>query len=243
MGVFRPKRWPVSGRAWRNFWVAASVSVALGTVAGMLMRLFPDAVGSPASANPKPLLWACYLGGLSVSVGCGLIVFAVFRARGSIAGASAHRLSPATYLVAGAISVVVAIMVASRGGRQLIGRDFLPGRRERDRARSTPLSRMKSRADHALRDRSLAVAALVGALLAVPGPPRGRRRALGAACRQRGGRRPPPGAQEVTLGVEAGRPGRAARLQRTVRSSAGGRGRALRSLTDRRLPGRAPTVG
>lgn len=114
-------------------------------------------------ANPRPLLWPCYLGSLSVSVAGGIAIFAVFRSRGSIAGASSHRLRPATYLVFGAIAVALASLVASRPGRQLMGRDFrLARRKPRNPPRSKTVSRMKSRAEEALGEGSLVVAGVVG---------------------------------------------------------------------------------
>ena len=122
--------------------------------------------------NPKPLLWACFLGSLLVSVGASVVIFVIFRSRGTIAGAGSHRLSPATYLAAGAIALAVAMFVATRRGRELMGRDLLVWRRRRRRKPdgSSAVSRFRSRADVALQEGSLAVAALVGALLAVPGP-------------------------------------------------------------------------
>jgi hypothetical protein len=122
--------------------------------------------------NPKPLLWACYLGSLLVSVSASIVILAVFRSRGSIAGASSHRLSPATYLVAGAVALTVATFVLARRGRNPIGRDLFAVRLRRQGKPdgSTAALRKRSRAEAALREGSLAVAAVVGALLAVPGP-------------------------------------------------------------------------
>jgi hypothetical protein len=121
--------------------------------------------------NPKPLLWACYLVSLSLAIGLNTAIFAIFRSKGSFAGATSHRVSPATYVVVGAIAVVLAVLAGSRQGRELIGRDLPFRRRERrESRRSVTVSRMKSRAEHALRGGSLAVAGLVGGLLALPGP-------------------------------------------------------------------------
>ncbi len=122
--------------------------------------------------DPRPLLWACYLGSLSVSVGGGIVIFAIFRSRGTIAGASSHRLSPATYLVVGVVAVAIAIFTGSRRGRQLIRRGLpvFPRPKRSMTRRSAAVSQIKSRADSSLREGSLVVAALVGALLAVPGP-------------------------------------------------------------------------
>jgi hypothetical protein len=122
--------------------------------------------------NPKPLLWACFLSGLLVSVGAGVAIFVIFRSRGSIAGATSSRLSPATYLVVGGLAVALAILLASKRGRALMGRDFpiLRKLKRRQPKRPTPASRMKSSAERALAEGSVVVAGVVGALLAVPGP-------------------------------------------------------------------------
>ena len=74
--------------------------------------------------NPKPLLWACYLGSLVVSISASIAIMAIFRSRGSIAGSSSHRLSPATYIAAGAIALAIAIAVMMLAGRGLIGRNM-----------------------------------------------------------------------------------------------------------------------
>jgi len=122
--------------------------------------------------NPKPLLWACYLGSLVVSVGASIAILAIFQSRGSIAGASSHRLSAATYLGVGVIALTLAIFVATPRGRGLIGRDLPALRRRRPLEPRAPgaVARMRSRAELALGEGSITVAAGVGALLAVPGP-------------------------------------------------------------------------
>jgi Sap, sulfolipid-1-addressing protein len=123
--------------------------------------------------SPRPLLWACYLGSIIVSVGAGIAIFAVFRSRGTIAGTSSHRLGPATYVTVGAIALVLAWLLATRRGRGLLGRDLPLVRKrapQRDRQGSAAVARVKSRAEGALREGSLVVAGIVGALLGVPGP-------------------------------------------------------------------------
>jgi hypothetical protein len=143
----------------------------LALAAALYPQLLAVVVVILTRPNPRPLLWACYLGAVSVSVGSGVLIFAIFRSRGSVAGASSHRLGPAAFLVIGAIAVALAILVASRPGRELIGRDLpFPRPRARNPDRSATVSRMKSKAEHALRDGSIAVAVVVGALLALPGP-------------------------------------------------------------------------
>jgi hypothetical protein len=126
----------------------------LGLAAAVYPQLLAVVVLILTRPNPKPLLWACYAGSLSVSVGAGIAILAVFRSRGTIAGTSSHRLGPAAYLALGTIALALAVFIASRRGR--------------DRAGTA--ARRKSRAELALKDGSLAVGFVVGALLALPGP-------------------------------------------------------------------------
>src|SRR5947209_18911319 len=74
--------------------------------------------------NPKALLWVCYLGSVVVVAAASIIVLAIFRSRGTVAGTTSHRLGSATYLLAGAIALAVAIFVVTPRGRRLAGRDL-----------------------------------------------------------------------------------------------------------------------
>jgi len=122
--------------------------------------------------HPQPLLWACYLASLLVSVGSSVLIFSAFQSRGTVAGTSSHRLGPAAYLTVGAIAVSVATLMATRRGRELLDRDRPASDRPRPRARpgSAALARTRARAERSLSEGSLVVACVVGALLAVPGP-------------------------------------------------------------------------
>ena len=127
--------------------------------------------------NPLPLLWACYLGSLVVSVVGSVLIFVAFQSRASVAGTSSHRLGPAASLTVGAIAVLVAVVMTSRRGRELLGR-YRPGSdrpasdrpRARGRRGSAAVARTRARAERSLGEGSLAVACVVGAFLAVPGP-------------------------------------------------------------------------
>ena len=100
-----------------------------------------------------------------------MLTIAVFRSRGSIFGTSSQRLSPAAYLVIGGIAVLLAVVVATPRGRELRGRDLAGLRRRRAREPENPSpGGMWSRAERALSQGSVAVAVVVGMLLAVPGP-------------------------------------------------------------------------
>ena len=122
--------------------------------------------------NPRPLLWACYLGALVVNIGAGVAIVVVFRARGTIAGTSSRSLGPAAYLTVGAIALILAMVMVTRRGRR--STDEKPpsakGAVQRKLASPPGVARLKSRAELALRDGSLLVAGGVGGLLAVPGP-------------------------------------------------------------------------
>ena len=114
--------------------------------------------------NPQPLLWACYLASLVVSVGGSVLIFTVFQSHATIAGTSSHRLGPAVYLVVGATAVVLAIAMTTRRDRDQKQR----GRRRRPG--SATVAKTRARAEDALGEGSFVVAGLVGALLAIPGP-------------------------------------------------------------------------
>jgi hypothetical protein len=123
--------------------------------------------------NPRSLLWACYLGALVVNIGVSVSILVVFRARGTIAGTSSRSLGPATYLTVGTIALALAIMLVAVRGRESSGqgpRSVRGGGAKRKPPGAQAVARMRSRAESRLRDGSLAVAALVGGLLAVPGP-------------------------------------------------------------------------
>jgi hypothetical protein len=121
--------------------------------------------------RPRPLLWACYLGSVCVALGCGITVVAIFRSSGSVAGTSSNRLGPSAYLVIGVIAIAVAIVAATRRGR-VFGRDVPRLRRRDQNGQQAPptVKRVSFRAHEALGEGSLTFAAVVGGLLAVPGP-------------------------------------------------------------------------
>lgn len=145
--------------------------VLLGLAAAVYPQLLAIVVIILTRPYPRPLLGACYVGSLVVNVAGGILIVAAFQSRESVAGTTSHRLSPAAYLVIGGIAVVLAAVVASRRGRELMGRDLPVLRRrrgaERDHARGAA---MWSRAERAISEGSVVVAAVVGMMLGVPGP-------------------------------------------------------------------------
>ena len=146
--------------------------ILLALAAAVYPQLLAVVVIILTRPNPQPLLWACYLASLLVSVGSSVLIFAAFQSRGSIAGTSSHRLGAAAYLTVGAIAVSVAILMATRRGRELLDRDRSASRRPRRRVPpgSAAVAKTRARAERSLSEGSIVVACLVGALLAVPGP-------------------------------------------------------------------------
>jgi hypothetical protein len=146
--------------------------ILLALAAAVYPQLLAVVVITLTRPNPRPLLWACYLASLLVSVASSLLIFAVFRSRGSVAGTSSHRLGPTAYLAVGAIAVLVALLIATRRGRELLDRGGPAVHRgeRRPRPGSAAAARTRARAERALSEGSVVVACLVGALLAVPGP-------------------------------------------------------------------------
>ncbi len=146
--------------------------ILLALAAAVYPQLLAVVVITLTRPNPQPLLWACYLASLLVSVGSSVLIFAVFRSSGSVAGTSSHRLGPSAYLAAGAIAVVVALLLATPRGRVLLDRNRPASHRgaRRPRPGSAAAARTRARAEQALSEGSIVVACLVGALLAVPGP-------------------------------------------------------------------------
>ena len=125
--------------------------------------------------EPRRLLWACYVGALSVSIGCGVVVLLLFRDREGVVGSTSHRLGAAPFLVVGAVGVVLGLLITNERGRAQLGSKVPRIRRRRatppgEPARPGAASRWKESATGALARGSVMVAIGVGAVLGVPGP-------------------------------------------------------------------------
>src|SRR5450755_4589949 len=66
--------------------------LALGMAAALYPQLLAIVVVILTRAEPKRLLWACYLGAVGMSIGCGAAVLLIFRDRSSVVGSTSHRL-------------------------------------------------------------------------------------------------------------------------------------------------------
>lgn len=144
---------------------------ALAVAAAVYPQLLAVVVVILTRERPQPLLLTCYLAAICTSIGASAAIAAVFRSHGTVEGTSSSRVGPAAYLVIGSLALILAIFAATPRGRELLGRDrpHLRLRRRAGRADPGPSSRAKSKAERALREGSLAIAALVGAILGVPG--------------------------------------------------------------------------
>jgi hypothetical protein len=146
--------------------------LALGLAAAAYPQLLAVVVVILTRPNPQRLLWACYLGSVSISVGCWIAILLVFRHRGSVAGSTSHRLGASVFLVVGAMAVLLALMTATERGRGLLGGGVrrLRLRRYERPAEAPSAGERKSRTERALAKGSIPVAAAVGIVLGVPGP-------------------------------------------------------------------------
>jgi hypothetical protein len=152
--------------------VAVGTILLLALASAVYPQLLAVVVIILTRPNPQPLLLACYIAGIAVSVGSSLLILAVFRSRGSIAGTTSNRLGPGTYLVVGTIALLLAVLMVTGRGRALAKRaaSARPRPRSRERDQPTAQAKLRGRAEGALREGSLMVAALIGVLLAIPGP-------------------------------------------------------------------------
>jgi hypothetical protein len=147
--------------------------LVLGLAAAVYPQLLAVVVVILTRKNPLSLLWVCYAGCLLVSVGTSAAVLLIFHGHGSIAGTSSSRPGPAAYLALGCVALMLAALLATSRASGV-----LPGRPECNQSeaeqassnRSTRAGQLKARANAALDRGSIAVAGLVGALLAIPGP-------------------------------------------------------------------------
>ncbi len=143
--------------------------LALGLAAAVYPQLLAVVAVILTRANPRRLLWACYLGAAGMSVAGAVVALVVFRARGSLAGTSSRELGAGAYLIVGGITLLIAALTATERGRQLLGAARV---RRQPRERSAPGfgDRVKSRTEHALMQGSAALALIVGVILGIPGP-------------------------------------------------------------------------
>ena len=115
--------------------------------------------------EPRRLLIAFYTGGLTVSIGAGIVVLDAFKRGDSIVGNSSSRPNPATSIVTGLLALVLGWLMASARGRALLNRWRSRRPRRRERKKEVP-----SWAERRLNQANVAVALAVGAAINLPGP-------------------------------------------------------------------------
>lgn len=129
-----------------------------------------------ALPNARSLLWICCAAGVAMAVALNLAIFAVFRSRGTLAGTSESGLGSGAYIGIGVVTLLIALLIGTVAGRGLLdrGRGLLPrGRGARsatDSGTGGSGPRWRARLDAALSNGSMVIAAVTGALLAMPGP-------------------------------------------------------------------------
>jgi hypothetical protein len=145
--------------------------LGFGLAAAAYPQLLAIVVVILTRPEPRRLLWACWVGALSMSVGCGIAVLLLFRDRDSVVGSTSHRLGAAPFLIVGVIGLLLAVLIASERGRTQLGRTVPRIRRGTNQpSESGSRARWKTSATGALARGSVMVALGVGAVLGVPGP-------------------------------------------------------------------------
>jgi Sap, sulfolipid-1-addressing protein len=146
--------------------------LALAIAAAVYPQLLAIVIVILTRPDPRPLLWACYLGAVLVSASSSMAFLLVFRDRSSLAGSTSHHLGASVYLVVGGIALFIAILTASERGRAFLGSGFERMRRPGQSGREPSASRgqLTTRAKEAVSGGSVAVAGGVGAVLGIPGP-------------------------------------------------------------------------
>ncbi|HSO99528.1 MAG TPA: GAP family protein [Solirubrobacteraceae bacterium] len=146
--------------------------LALGFAAAIYPQLLAVVVVILTRPNPQRLLWGCCVGAAATTLACSAVVLVAFRGRESIAQSNSRGLGAETYLIAGTIALLLAILVATRPGRELLGRARprvrLRAAKPEDGSQSkrTP----QARTEKLLERGSVWVALGVGAILGIPGP-------------------------------------------------------------------------
>jgi Sap-like sulfolipid-1-addressing protein len=146
--------------------------LALGLAAAVYPQLLAVVVVILTRPDPQRLLWTCYLGGAATTLACSAAVLVAFRGQEGIAGSTSRGLGGATYLIAGTIALLLAVLVATRPGRELLGRarPRVQLRRSNPEDGSGSACGAKPRTERLLERGSIWVAVGVGAILGVPGP-------------------------------------------------------------------------
>lgn len=154
------------------------IALAVASAGSLLVQQLAVVLVILTRPRPKTLLWAFWLTAFLVSCGFGFLALAVFRAKGTLLGATSRTVSPGIYLAVGVIAVCVAIFAATRRGRELIGSQIDKRQQKAapdpqgslsDRAQAKAQG-VKTKAKEALGHGSVWVALAVGVILGAPTP-------------------------------------------------------------------------
>ena len=115
--------------------------------------------------EPRRLLVAFYAGGMTVSIGAGIVVLDAFKRGDSVLGNSSSSPNPGTSIVTGLLALLLGWLRATGRGRTLLNRWRSRHPRRRERKKKGP-----SWAERRLDQANVAAAFAVGAAINLPGP-------------------------------------------------------------------------
>src|SRR5438552_2906200 len=152
------------------------VALALLAAASLAVQLLAVVLVILTRSRPKPLLWSFWLSALIFNSAIGLVLLAVFRAKGTILGTTANTVNPVVYIVVGGIALAAALFAATRRGRELIGREI---EKSQDRSQAggpvgdrvrAKADEVKARAEESLDRGSVLVSVAAGVVLGTSTP-------------------------------------------------------------------------
>jgi len=153
------------------------IGLALMSAASLSVQLLAVVLVILTRPRPRPLLWAFWLSALIFNSAIGIGILLVFRAKGTILGATTVGVHPGLYIVVGVIALAVGLFAATRRGRELIGREIEKSKGKAAEADDSVGGRLRARAEgvkakaeEELRRGSVLVAIVVGLVLGAVTP-------------------------------------------------------------------------
>lgn len=119
--------------------------------------------------EPRRLILAFYLGGLTISVTSGMVIVKVFEGGGEIAGSTSEHPHGSISIVIGLVGLLFAWLLATRSGRALTDR-WRARRPRRERRWRRPRGEGPSWVERRLDRATVRIAFLVGVAINLPGP-------------------------------------------------------------------------
>jgi len=153
------------------------IGLALMSAASLAVQLLAVVLVILTRPRPRPLLWAFWLSALVFNSAIGIVILFVFRAKGTILGATTVGVHPGLYIAVGVIALAVGLFAATRRGREMIGREIEKSNSKAAEADDSVGGRLrakaegvKARAEEELKRGSVLVAIVVGLVLGAVTP-------------------------------------------------------------------------